>query len=61
MFILAFRFRRQCAEKFPYDAYPVEAPWTGPTKAPKLVRKWRPDRRGCLTCTWRQVDPNSSI
>jgi hypothetical protein len=52
MFILAYRFRHGNTDHFPHDAYPVETAWTGPAKAPKLVRKWQNTKQGRLTCTW---------
>ena len=58
MFILAFRFRRQCAEQFPHNAYPVDVACTGPAKASRLVCQWRSTRRDRLKCTWRHADPN---
>ena len=58
MFILAFRFRRQCAEQFPHDAYPVDVAWTGPAKASRLVRKWRSTRRDRLTVHVASRRPN---
>ena len=59
MFILAFRFRRECAEQFPHDPYPADAAWTGPLKAPKLSRKWDQTKGGRLTCSWHKVGPSA--
>jgi hypothetical protein len=60
-FILAYRFRLGSSDPFPHDAYPIDTAWTGPTKGPKLVRKWRRTEQGCLASAWHKVGPNSSI
>lgn len=52
MFILTYRFRDGSTDQFPHDAYPVNSAWTGPAKAPKLVRKCQNTKHGRLTCTW---------